>query len=229
MTENTVINQAFKLKGRLFTLTVFQVLSVDKDLLKQQCIETVKAAPNWFDQTPIVFDLTAVAQQDCDIQSLSEIVRTFGMIPVALVGASAAQASQAKSCGLALLMASSSQDRSLQVTKASAKRLKSKLVNTPVRSGQQVLASGTDLIITSSVSHGSELLADGNIHVYGVLRGRALAGCSGDVEARIFCQSFEAELVSIAGFYRLSENLTVPTGPCVVYLSDGQLLIESVC
>ncbi len=82
-----------------------------------------------------------------------------------------------------------------------------KIIYQPVRSGQQVYARGGDLIILAAVSPGAEILADGNIHVYGPLRGRALAGVRGNTEARIFCQSLEAELVSIAGQYKISEDL----------------------
>jgi septum site-determining protein MinC len=83
----------------------------------------------------------------------------------------------------------------------------SKIVTTPIRSGQQVYAPGGDLIIMAAVSAGAEVLADGNIHVYGALRGRALAGVKGDTSARIFCQSLEAELVSIAGTFKVDEDL----------------------
>ena len=81
-----------------------------------------------------------------------------------------------------------------------------RLVTEPVRSGQQIYAKG-DLIVVGSVSHGAELLAEGNIHVYGPLRGRALAGLRDNPAARIFCRSLEAELISIAGYYRLAEDL----------------------
>jgi len=81
------------------------------------------------------------------------------------------------------------------------------VIRDPVRSGQQIYAEKTDLIITASVGYGAEVLADGNIHIYGALRGRALAGISGDEGARIFCQSLEAELVSIAGLYQVSEDI----------------------
>ena len=77
----------------------------------------------------------------------------------------------------------------------------------PVRSGQQVYARGRDLILTKLVANGAEVIADGSIHVYGALRGRALAGAQGDASARIFCQEFHAELVSIAGQYRVFENM----------------------
>jgi septum site-determining protein MinC len=71
----------------------------------------------------------------------------------------------------------------------------------------QIYAPGGDLVVVAPVSPGAELVADGHIHVYGTLRGRALAGASGDVEARIFCSRLEAELVSIAGRYLVSEQL----------------------
>lgn len=77
----------------------------------------------------------------------------------------------------------------------------------PVRSGQQVYARGRDLILTALVGNGAEVIADGSIHVYGALRGRALAGAQGDESARIYCQEFHAELVSIAGQYRVFEDI----------------------
>ena len=80
------------------------------------------------------------------------------------------------------------------------------IIDAPVRSGQQIFHAG-DLIVMSSVSHGAELLSTGNIHVYGALRGRALAGVEGDESTRVFCGSQEAELVSIAGHYMVDEQL----------------------
>ncbi len=77
----------------------------------------------------------------------------------------------------------------------------------PVRSGQQVYARGRDLILTALVGNGAEVIADGSIHAYGALRGRALAGAQGDESARIYCQEFHAELVSIAGQYRVFEDI----------------------
>ena len=98
----------------------------------------------------------------------------------------------------------------------------------PIRSGMQVYAKETDLIITNSVSIGAEIMADGNIHVYGALRGRALAGMKGDKNARIFCQSLEAELVSIAGFYCLRDALSVPAGACQIYLKNDHIQVEAL-
>src|SRR3569832_44362 len=82
----------------------------------------------------------------------------------------------------------------------------SMIVDTPVRAGQRIYAQGRDLIITAAVNNGAEVIADGSIHVYAPLRGRALAGAGGHAEARIFAMSMEAELVSVAGFYRTFED-----------------------
>jgi septum site-determining protein MinC len=134
--------------------------------------------------------------------------------------------------GLAVLKASANQDKALMEEsfespiKQMNETIKTKLLTLPVRSGQQVVSKGGDLVITAAVSHGAELLADGNIHVYGALRGRALAGIAGDKQARIFCQSLDAELVSIAGYYCLSDVITPQAVPCQIYLQDDRIQIE---
>ena len=82
-----------------------------------------------------------------------------------------------------------------------------RIITTPVRSGQQIYAAGGDLVVLAAVSAGAEILADGNIHVYGPVRGRVLAGVNGNKQSRIFCQTMEAELVSIAGYFKVNEDL----------------------
>jgi septum site-determining protein MinC len=93
-----------------------------------------------------------------------------------------------------------------------------------------VYASGGDLSIVAPVSSGAELMADGNIHVYGPLRGRAMAGLKGDSEARIFCQDLQAELVSVAGHYRVSENIPAALKgvPVQIFLDKEVLRIEKL-
>jgi len=104
------------------------------------------------------------------------------------------------------------------------------LINRPVRSGQQIYARDTDLIIIGQVGPGAEVIADNNIHIYGPLRGRALCGVSGNQSTRIFCQSLEAELVSVAGNYRMLE--TIPEElrgkPAKIALDNERLSIESL-
>ncbi|MGH1374376.1 MAG: septum site-determining protein MinC [Cellvibrionaceae bacterium] len=105
-----------------------------------------------------------------------------------------------------------------------------KIISTPVRSGQQIYAAGGDLIVLAPVSAGAELLADGNIHVYGALRGRALAGVKGNTKARVFCQSQEAELISIAGCFMVDEDLRSDHWKQAVQvtLSEDRLTIQSL-
>jgi septum site-determining protein MinC len=104
----------------------------------------------------------------------------------------------------------------------------SRVITRPVRSGQQIYAEGADLIVLSQVSEGAEVLADGHIHVYGALRGRALAGVRGDESARIFCQSMEAELVSVAGNFLLRDSFSVDVMKKTVqiYLEGESLCVE---
>ena len=104
------------------------------------------------------------------------------------------------------------------------------LVTKPVRSGQRIYAAGGDLSIIAPVSSGAELMADGNIHVYGPLRGRALAGMSGNMEARIFCHDLQAELISIAGHYRVSEGIPheLRGVPVQIFLDQKILRIEKL-
>jgi septum site-determining protein MinC len=102
-------------------------------------------------------------------------------------------------------------------------------VTQPVRSGQQVYAKDADLIILASVGTGAELLADGHIHVYGTLRGRALAGIQGDEQARIFCSQLQAELVSIAGQYRMPDpNDLVVQGAKQIFLEQNKIQITDL-
>ncbi len=93
-----------------------------------------------------------------------------------------------------------------------------------IRSGQQVYAKDQNLVIIGSVSAGAEVIADGNIHVYGSLRGRAIAGAKGHHKAQIYCQNLEAELVSINGNYWLSESMEQHWGsPVYIHLNDSEL------
>jgi septum site-determining protein MinC len=106
---------------------------------------------------------------------------------------------------------------------------KSKIIDQPIRSGQQVYAPDGDLIVLAAVNAGAEIIADGNIHVYAPMRGRALAGVKGDNNARIFCHSMEAELVAIAGHYQVFEDKVpqpVYQRPVHVHLDDGRLIIS---
>ncbi len=209
----------FLLKGSQYTLTALQLLSLDYKTFKEQLAEKVSQAPKFFNRTPIVIDLQRVASLPVAIQfeQLFSIIREHGLVPVGVRGGTPEQQSQVSEMGLAILPESKTEKSEpapepAPEPEAPAKEITSQniLITQPVRSGQQVYARGGDLVIIASVSAGAEVLADGNIHIYGPLRGRALAGVNGDANARIFCQSLEAELVSVAGQYCVSEDLRGP-------------------
>ncbi len=231
MNQSSTQTKAFHLKGRMFTLTVMQFQYDNFFSLEQQLDEAIAQAPAMFEQTGIVLDFSKMGQKDLNLKSLCEIMSQKGLHPVAVQSPHPEHGAMAISQGLPVLHASSKYDRSIG-EKAHKKSVEvhrnslSKIHNKPVRSGQQIVSKNGDLIITAPVSNGAELLAQGNIHIYGPLRGRALAGINGNIEARIFCQALEADLVSIAGFYRLSDDLQDIKGPCQIYLQDEQLIVE---
>lgn len=232
MNDNLLKSQVFKFKGRLYTLTVLQLLDTDSTKISSQLTDVIAQAPKLFDQTPIVIDCSDLSNDEngvsLDLHALCDDMRQKGLLPIAIQGGSADMHEQAHTQGLAVLHASSTQDKPLasHPVMPSLTEGVTKLLTTQVRSGQQVVSKGGDLVITASVSHGAELLADGNIHVYGALRGRALAGISGDKQARIFCQSLDAELVSIAGVYRLSDSIQPVSTPCQIFIQDDRIQIE---
>ena len=99
-----------------------------------------------------------------------------------------------------------------------------------MRSGQQIYARDRDLVVTSAVANGAEVIADGSIHIYGTLRGRAMAGSMGDAKARIFCSRNEAELLAIDGYYQTAESMdaSLRGRPVQVWLDGPGLNIEAL-
>jgi len=193
----------------------------------------VARLPSFFDQAPVAIDLSALPDREqlSDFPMIVGMLRGHGMIPVGVRGASAEQKAQALALELAIMPAG----RKAPAAKASPLPRESALapnrtmvIEKPVRSGQRIYADGGDLVLLAGVSSGAEIMADGHIHAYGPLRGRAMAGVSGDATARIFCRELGAELVSIAGRYRVSENLDRRyLGRAVqIWLSDDALKFE---
>ncbi|MCC5793070.1 MAG: septum site-determining protein MinC [Legionellaceae bacterium] len=233
MAAQFVNTQAVTLKGRLFTLTVLKLSThVIADIIQQLDVAVAKA-PTLFAQAPIVLDFTELDTDELSLADLISAIKDKGLLPVAVQTKNQTLAATAACLGLACLNASSRHDRDISVLETSlpgsSPVATSKTRLSPVRSGQQVVNKNGDLIITAPVSAGAEVLADGNIHIYGALRGRALAGLSGDINVRIYCQSLEAELVSIAGFYKLSDELLPCKTPCQIYLKEEQIIVEPLC
>ena len=187
--------------------------------LKQQMAET----PGFFDQDPVVVDVSALGleeDQTLDLQALMLVLREHQLVPLAIKGAHEALLLIAKGMGLvdasdARIRRSLPLEEPLPQSAAPMPPLASPVltvplgamvIDKPLRSGQQVYAKGRDLIVLAMVNAGAEVIADGHIHVYGALRGKAIAGARGNTQAQIFAQVMEPELISIAGVYRTSEN-----------------------
>jgi septum site-determining protein MinC len=228
MDAKIISSPAFKLKGRLYTLTVIHLVNADKNLFTEQLQKSVQTAPLLFKETPVIIDCSFIKEDSLDLTWIVQLLRENDMLPIAVQAVSQHTINQAKLLQLGVLSASASQDKSLATVEKTSKLQHSKLYTQPVRSGQQIVSTKGDLTITATVSHGAELLSSGNIHIYGALRGRALAGINGDRNARIFCQSFEAELVAIAGIYCLSESLQHMSKPCQIFLQDNKIQIEAL-
>ncbi|HAS82313.1 MAG TPA: septum site-determining protein MinC, partial [Verrucomicrobia bacterium] len=154
-------------------------------------------------------------------------LRVHGMAPVGIRNGTPIQQAAARLAGLPTLPETRAGSAKKPDKTESVASL-SRIVSHPVRSGQQIYAPDGDLIVLGAVSAGAEVIADGHIHIYGALRGRALAGVRGDVDTRIFCHSLEAELISIAGRYRISEQLdAADRGKAVqIHLMEDRLIIE---
>ncbi|WKE64403.1 septum site-determining protein MinC [Gallaecimonas kandeliae] len=194
-------------KGTAFTLSVLALTDADLPTFSEKLAAKVQQAPGFFQGAPLVVDLAQLAETP-DLSALRQAILDQGMVPVGLVNCPDALKGQAREAGWALMQPGRAQAREAKAEADEPKvRPAAQLYQGQVRSGQQLYAKDRDLIILGSVGAGAEVIADGCIHIYGNLRGRAIAGAAGDTQARIFCRKLEAELVSIAGTYWLSDDL----------------------
>ncbi len=222
---------ALELKAAAFSLPVLRLLNQDLASIAEQLDAKIRQAPGFFRHAPVVIDVSSLSEEDpVAFPPLLRLLRDHNLIPVGIRGGTPAQNRAAQGVKLAVL------NESIQTVRANAAEPKGeespaprfKIVTRPVRSGQRIYAPGGDLSVIAPVSSGAEIMADGNIHVYGPLRGRALAGMQGDLNARIFCQNLQADLVSVAGRYRVSENIPAELkGHAVqVFLEQESIRIE---
>jgi len=233
MAVNAPTGAAFELKGRMAPFTVLQVGTAEIDAVLGQLDARLAQAPDFFAGMPLVVaPAEGVSLDGATLEALVGGLRERALLPVAASGLPAETAAVA---GLGLIRnleatRSGSGESGRRDTPARAAPGAARVVTQPVRSGQQVYARGGDLVVTAPVSAGAELMADGHIHVYDTLRGRALAGVQGDENARIFCQSLKAELIAIAGQYRLSDQIDagLRDAPAMAWLRDGELELNAL-
>jgi len=232
---------AFNLKAGLNPITTLLIQSNDLAQIQIELKAKVEQAPKMFVRLPCIFDFIELTEK-IDLPSLYLTCHEFGMLPIGVKNAQDEHLELLEQLELADFgKGSSKPSRAKPIESAPIEEApivesapsvqvsaKTTVHKFPVRSGQQLTAEG-DLIILGLVSTGAEVLAGGSIHIYGPLRGRALAGIKGNTNATISCQALEAELVAIAGEYKLFENSELHTSQAsIIQLDDGRLNIDSL-
>jgi septum site-determining protein MinC len=215
----------FEIKSANLPLVALLLKSTDLVALARELEARFGDIPDFFDQDALMIDLAPLPQAagEIDFPALISLLGSYQLVPIAVKGGSPAQMAAALQAGLlpvpdAHLVAPRP---TIAVPAPSAPApvpapppvapLGALVVDKPLRSGQQVYARGRDLVVLAMVNPGAEVIADGHIHVYAPLRGKAMAGARGNADARIFSLALEAELLSIAGVYRTSEH-PLPAG-----------------
>ena len=224
MSSSPTTSPVYDIKSADLPLVAFQLKSGDLQQVEQDLAAQLRETPDFFNQDPALIDLDTLASEetDIDLQALIQILQKHGLRPVAVKTRRSDWLARAEQAGLvaaddarirrqAPAAPISAPAAEPPVAVPAAPALSEALVlDKPLRSGQQFYAKGRDLIVLAMVNPGAEVLADGNIHVYAPLRGKAIAGARGYTGARIFAQSMDPELISIAGVYRTSENPLPP-------------------
>ena len=248
--------QAGELKFGQVGIANLRVRTLDPAQLAAEMRERVERAPNLFARAAVVLDFGGLSKAPAldDARALVDGLRGAGVLPVALAYGTKEVEALSQQLGLPLLakfraqyergegnVAPASHEPARAAAPAPAQAAPApapSLANvqpglmqaTPVRSGQQVYAENRDLTCLAAVGAGAEVIADGSIHIYGALRGRALAGAQGNESARIFCREFHAELVAVAGHYKVLEDISMELRgkPVQVWLEGGQLKLAAL-
>ncbi|MBS0317664.1 MAG: septum site-determining protein MinC, partial [Proteobacteria bacterium] len=240
----------FEIKSANLSLVALLLKSTDLAQLSDEMARHYGEMPNFFDHDPLVIDLSplqsAGVPEDMvpNFAALITLLRPYRLVPIAARGGSPAQMAAAQAVGLALApdvelaaprepvqqMPAPIEAPPIEAAPASAL-----VIDRPMRSGQQIYARGRDLVLLAMVNAGAEVIADGNIHVYARLRGKAIAGARGNADARIFSLCMEPELIAIAGVYRTSEVPLPPelwSKPTQIRLQgepgEGRLVMEPI-
>ena len=246
--SQAAVPHAYEIKSASLPLVSFLLKNPDTSVLQADMARRLGATPDFFDNDPVVIDLSVLEDPHhaLDLPSVCLMLRTYRMLPVAVRGANEHQLAQANQAGLF-------EARDLSIQAPAATRVETvvqevirevevvrevptgsgsaMVIDKPVRSGQHVYAKGRDLIVLAMVNPGAEIMADGHIHVYAPLRGKAIAGARGDEQARIFTSSLEAELISIAGTYRTSDTPLPPEvagKPAQISLHGDKLVMQAL-
>jgi septum site-determining protein MinC len=260
MAVATDYEQAGELKIGQVGIANLRIRTLDPARLADEMARRVQSAPKLFANAAVILDFGALSAcpDAATVRALVAALRDAGVLPVGIAyGTSQIEAlsrevqlpllakfraayeyadgSVGAAVGAAVRRDPPAQNTASRLTAAPTpapppKAEPGTMHTTPVRSGQQVYAQNRDLTVCATVGAGAEVIADGSIHIYGALRGRALAGAAGDAGARIFCREFDAELVAIAGTYKVLEEVPAKLvgKPVQIWLQDDKLRIEEM-
>jgi septum site-determining protein MinC len=221
--------EPFRLRGANFNLLVLRLLDHRPEAVVPAIGDQFRRAPGFLRFAPIVLGLgdIQVSPAEVDFPGLIQGLRALEIMPIGTTGGTAEMRNAALSFGLPPVRAAGGKEETEDAAPPAASPVEAPaapipaalppiaqpaaarvtmVVDQPVRAGQRVWAEGADLVVAATVNPGAEVIADGNIHVYGALRGRAIAGGASNMEARVFALNFDPELVSIAGFYAVREG-----------------------
>lgn len=232
--QNSLTRKPIEIKIATVVAVAVVLNDTSMPVLEQALKQMTGGMADFFENEFAILDIESIADQPIDWPALIALFKSFGLNAVAVRHAREADHTLIQSHGLSIDVVNKSRQEehpketpttanatttsapvsANQATNQAAatpvappaSALPTMIIDTPVRAGQRIYARGCDLIVTASVNNGAEVIADGSIHIYAALRGRALAGASGNIQARIYAQTMEPELVSIAGIYRTFEN-----------------------
>jgi septum site-determining protein MinC len=239
---------AFELKGVVTPLTVMRLRTTNLNIIERQLRAKLLQMPHFFQDAPVVLDLGALVNEmhNLPLPSLVHVLRSMRVIPVGATGVSEERREFVRASGLAVVQTGPGKPREegpapapeRPVVAARAPELPARpeahrpplVLRQAVRSGQEIYARQTDLIVMAPVNPGAQIYADGHIHIYSTLRGRAMAGAQGMTDARIFVQKLEADLVAIAGAYVMADDIPPDRRgkACQIYLENGECRIAAL-
>ena len=227
----------FQIRGQIYTLVTLRVVEPEDHQFFMELHKEIGRSPDFYKNAPVVIDVGPIAERKpTNLAEFARRLRQLQLVPVGIQNGSEDWNRVAINAGLGLFPAGKASSAPKQAAngprQAAADEARpepaartnpsasptstgttkvhpapAKIISEPVRAGQQIYAKDADLVVLAQVQPGAELMADGNIHIYASLRGRAHAGIGGNTAARIFCKSMEAQLVSIAGLYLVNEEI----------------------
>lgn len=235
--------ELFRLRASNYSLLTLRLLSARVEEVLPALGDQFQRAPGFLRFAPIAIGLDELAEERLDFATLVHGLRALEILPIGVVGGSQALRAAAAGAGLPTLRPTGQKETEVQApapvampqasapppppppAPAPAAAARTLVLEQNIRAGQRIHAEGSDLIIIGSVNAGAEVIADGHVHVYGALRGRAVAGAADNAAARIFAQNFDPELVAIAGFYAVREGLSgTPIGRGAMVRLEGEQL-----